>query len=224
MKRARRWTSAASRDWEGFRIRSNPRSNARWNRTRGFRSAFQDGVAVGMPLFEIPLDVFDGNRSVVHKNADGEGQSSEGHDVDGFSEKAEGHDGGQDGQRNGDGDDQRTAPTSQEEQNHQTCETRGDDGLADDAVDGASDEDGLIGQRQNLKFRGEGLRDTGKKAPNAFHDADCRSVAGLEHGHQRAATTILTHDVGLRCKSVAHIRYITKIDRGIPNDLNREVI
>ena len=61
------------------------------------RRAFQDSVALGMPFFEIPLDVFDRNRSVIHKNAHGEGQSSECHDVDGFSEKAEGHDGRQDG-------------------------------------------------------------------------------------------------------------------------------
>jgi hypothetical protein len=34
---------------------------------------FQDGVALGMPFFEISLDVFNCNRSVVHKNSDGEG-------------------------------------------------------------------------------------------------------------------------------------------------------
>jgi len=51
------------------------------------RRAFQDGVTLGMPFFEIPLDVFDRNRSVIHKNSDGEGQSSEGHDVDGFARK-----------------------------------------------------------------------------------------------------------------------------------------
>ncbi len=36
--------------------------------------------------------------------------------------------------------------------------------------------------------------------------------------------TVLAHDVGLGRKSVAHIRYITKIDGGIPNDLDREVV
>ncbi len=58
------------------------------------RSAFQDGVALGMPFFEITLDVFNRNRSVVHKDSDGEGQSSERHDVDGFAQEAEDHDGG----------------------------------------------------------------------------------------------------------------------------------
>src|SRR5260370_482469 len=61
------------------------------------RSAFQDGVALGVPFFEIPLDVFDRNRGVINKDSHGEGQSSEGHDVDGFSEEAEGHNGRQDG-------------------------------------------------------------------------------------------------------------------------------
>jgi len=36
------------------------------------------GVALGMPSSKYRSMFFDGNRSVVHKNADGEGQSSEG--------------------------------------------------------------------------------------------------------------------------------------------------
>jgi len=41
---------------------------------------------------------------------------------------------------------------------------------------------GLIGERQNLQFRRERLCDPWKKAANAFHDVDGRSVAGLEDG------------------------------------------
>src|SRR5258708_37943710 len=37
MKRPRRWTNAMSREWYALRRRSNPRSNANWNRTRGYR-------------------------------------------------------------------------------------------------------------------------------------------------------------------------------------------
>src|SRR4029077_5166273 len=80
------------------------------------------------------------------------------------------------------------------------------------------------GQRQNLQLRGQSLRNARKEAANTCDDVDCRSVTGLEDGHQGTAPTILAHDVGLRRKSVAHIRHVTKIDRGIANDLYREVV
>ena len=75
-------------------------------------------------LFEVALDVFDGDGGVVDEDADGEGETAEGHDVDGLAEQAEHDDGGEDGERDGDGDDDRAAPAAEEQQDHQAGEAR----------------------------------------------------------------------------------------------------
>jgi len=60
------------------------------------RSAFQDGVALGMPLFEY-RSMFSMVTVASSTRMPTAGPILQGHDVDGFSEKAEDHDGRQDG-------------------------------------------------------------------------------------------------------------------------------
>jgi len=57
-----------------------------------------------------------------------------------------------------------------------------------------------------------------------FTTSRVEALPALRTDHQSAATAVLAHDVGLRRKAVAHICYITKIDCGIPNDLDRKVV
>src|ERR1700758_4869908 len=105
------------------------------------------------------FNVFNGDGGVVDENADCQGQSAQSHDVDGLVQEAQYDDGGQNGERDRDGDDEGAAPASEEDENHQAGEGRGDDCFSNDAVDGAADEDGLIGEGLNLKFGWKSLGD-----------------------------------------------------------------
>ncbi len=67
------------------------------------RGSFEDGVVQRVALFEVALDVLDGDGGVVDEDADGESETAEGHDVDGLAEQAEHDDGGEDRERDGDG-------------------------------------------------------------------------------------------------------------------------
>jgi hypothetical protein len=99
------------------------------------RGAFEDGLVEFVALFEVALDVLDGDGGVVDQDADGEREAAEGHDVDGLAEQAEDDDRGEDGERDGDGDDERGAPAEpEEEQDHEAGERGGDDGFANDAL------------------------------------------------------------------------------------------
>ena len=62
------------------------------------RSAVQNGLDDFLALIDVAVDVFDFNRGVVDQDADGERQSAQSHDVDGFAECAHDDDGSQNGQ------------------------------------------------------------------------------------------------------------------------------
>ena len=80
-------------------------------------------LPAGLPgRFEMRVDVLDHDRGVVHQDADRERQAVEGHDVDVLSHGRQAYDRGQDGERDGGGDDQGRAPASDEDQHRQTGE------------------------------------------------------------------------------------------------------
>ena len=116
------------------------------------RGAVEDGLLEFLAGLEIAVDVFNCHGGVVDEDADGERHAAEGHDVDGFVEHVEHDERAEDGERNGDGDDDGGAPTAEEDEDHDGGEAGGDDGFADDAVDGAADEDGLVGERIDLQL------------------------------------------------------------------------
>ena len=111
------------------------------------RSAVQNGLHDFLALINVAIDVLNFHGGVVHQDSDGQGESAERHDVDGFAQRAEHDQRGEDGERNRDGNDQRAAPASQEDQNHEAGEASGDDRFANHADDGSFHEDGLIGKR-----------------------------------------------------------------------------
>ena len=60
------------------------------------------------PGVEMHVDVFEQHRAFIHEHADGERQSTQGHDVDGLSREPEQHHRRQQRERNRDDDDERT--------------------------------------------------------------------------------------------------------------------
>ena len=160
--------------------------------------AFEDGFAQLVALFEIAFDVLDGDGGVVDQDADGECEATEGHDVDGLADEAENDDGGEDRERDGDGDDEGGAPGAEEEKDHQAGEGGGDDAFANDSVDGGADEDGLVADGRDLELFGDGGGDARQQVFDALDDAEGRGGAGLEDGEENAAMAVLANDVGLR--------------------------
>ncbi len=88
-------------------------------RNRDLERALENGRLDLLALFQMPVDVLDGDGRVVDENADRERKTAERHEVDGLAERIEDDEGGDDGQRDGDGDDQGAAPAAQEQQHHE---------------------------------------------------------------------------------------------------------
>ena len=86
---------------------------------RDLGRAIENGALDLLALGEVALDVLNLHRGVVHQNADGKGESPEGHDVDRLPKSAQNDYRRQDRQGNGNGDDQSAAPAAEKKQDHQ---------------------------------------------------------------------------------------------------------
>ena len=62
------------------------RDQGRYSNLRG---AIEDRVVQLVAVFEEALDILDGDGGVIHQDADGQGESAQGHSVDRFIQKAE---------------------------------------------------------------------------------------------------------------------------------------
>ena len=101
---------------------------------------------------QVAIDVLDRDGRVIDQNAHGKRQSAEGHDVDGLADRAQHDDRRQDRKGNRNRDDQRAAPASQEDQDHQPGQARGNDRFPDDPVDGGADKQGLVRDGPDAQF------------------------------------------------------------------------
>ncbi len=96
--RCRWWTPAPAR-------RSAPRRR-------------ESPARIGLPSSRLRLMFSIFHRGVVHQNSDRQRQPAQRHDVDGLAQRAQHQDRGENRKRNGNRDDQRAAPASQEHQDH----------------------------------------------------------------------------------------------------------
>ncbi len=87
---------------------------------------FQQRIAV----FQVALNVFERDGSVIHKDADGECKPAERHRIDRLAKEAKHQDRSKDRQRNGNGNNQRGAPAAEKQQDHDAGESRGNDGFS----------------------------------------------------------------------------------------------
>src|ERR1039458_3841483 len=90
----------------------------------------EDGLLHLLAHGQVALDIFDLHRSVVDQDADGERQSSQGHDVDGLADGPQHDDRNKNRERDGNGDDDGGTPVAQEDKDHDGGESRGDRRLA----------------------------------------------------------------------------------------------
>jgi hypothetical protein len=82
-----------------------------------------------------------GDRRIIDENTDRERESAERHDVDCLSQDSEHVDGRQNQHRNGDRDDESTAPGTEEKEDHRRGERNDEHSFADHATDRALAED-----------------------------------------------------------------------------------
>src|SRR6202012_148787 len=91
-------------------------------------------------------------------------ESTKGHHVNRLSQSTKQAKRSKDRKWNRNADDQRAAPATEEEQNHERRESRRDERFAQDALDGGANEYGLIGKGRDFQLRrdpGENLRQLG---------------------------------------------------------------
>src|SRR6266478_5005082 len=116
------------------------------------------------------MNVLDGDRRVVHEDADSQRQPPKSHDVDGLSQDAEKNDRSQNGKRNRNSDDQRAAPTSKKQEDHGSGQAGRDERLPQNTGNGATDEDRLVAEEPNLKVRRKRRLDTGQQLLDCSDD------------------------------------------------------
>src|SRR5712691_3398633 len=119
------------------------------------RRAVEDNfvhVLLGFRL-AVAINVLDLNGRVVHQNADGQSESTERHNIDGFSDRTQHDDGGQDCQRDGGRDDNGASPTAEKSENHESGQARGNQRFPDNTTDRPTNKNGLIRQRCYIELR-----------------------------------------------------------------------
>ena len=185
--------------------------------------AIHDGRLDVLALLQVPVDVLDGDRSVVHQDTHRQCQASQRHDVQCLPHHRQRNDRAKDRQRDRHGDDHGGSPAAEEQQDHQAGQCCRNDALARHATDGRTHEQGLIADRRHLEVAGEAGTRLRKPLLDTGHDGQRGSRAVLEHAHQDRAMTVDVHDVGLWRAAVVHVRDVADIDGGAVDGLDRKV-
>jgi hypothetical protein len=60
--------------------------------------------------------------------------------------------------------------------------------------------------------------------PDAIDYTDCRGRASFQDCYENPAIPVLTHNVCLRGEPIPDVGYITKVNRGWTNLLDREIV
>ena len=131
--------------------------------------------------------------------------------------------------RNRDRDDQGRTPIAQENQDHDGGKTGGDYAFPHDSLNRRAHEKRLIEQSLDVQLRAEvSAADTvaafGTIAFMPLTTVSVEDPPSLKDRHQHAAHAVLPHDVGLRRKSVAHVRHIAQVKRGRVRGLHRQIV
>src|SRR6185437_2763498 len=132
--------------------------------------------------------------------------------------------GAEDGERNGNGDDERGAPTAQENQNHQRRKTGGNHRFMDHPIDRGAYEDRLIGDSLDLQLGRKKAFDVDQLLPDRLDDGERGCRPGLHDIHEDGAAAVYAHDVGLGSRAVADVGDIVDIDNRPIDHLYGEVI
>ncbi len=146
------------------------------------------------------------------------------HDVDGLAEPGKQCQREQDGERNLDQNDDRGAPTAEEEKDHDADQRGGQRRLADDAEDGGLDEDRLIADGVQIEARRQALLDPRQQRFDAVDHVERRGGAGFQDGHQDCARAVDAYEIGLRRRSLMHVGHVAHEDDGVVDLAHRQLV
>ena len=186
--------------------------------------AIQNGLNGVLAHGEVAVDVFDFDGGVVHENADGEGEAAEGHDVDGFAERAEEKNADENRKRNRNENNERALPVSEEEQNHNDCETRGDQALAQDALNGSAHKERLVKELIDLHASRILALVVLEHGLDAIDDVERGCVAGFVDAHEHATLAVCENNVGLWRKTVAYVGDFAHVRCGAVHGFYRQIV
>src|SRR5271169_3049967 len=114
-------------------------------------SSIENGLDSFLAHGQVAIDVLDFHGGVVHQDADSQRQSAQSHDVDGFPESTEHQNADENRERNGNRNDERALPVPEEDQNHHCRQARGDQGFAQDPLDGCAHEKRLVKESRDVE-------------------------------------------------------------------------
>src|SRR5665213_2806046 len=200
------------------------RNGGNEGRDGDLRSPVEHGADQRLAHGDVAVRVLDLDGSVIHQNADGEGQTAEGHHIDGFSEKAQNTEGRQDRKRNGNAHDQRAAPASEKQQDHQPRERGRYRRFARDAEDGGAHKNRLIRQGYDFQFRRNVGEDSGERRLYRIDNGESRGLAVPGDGNQNAAGSVGAHDVVLDRIAVVDLRHVLHVDCGAVHRFDRQIV
>ena len=164
-------------------------------------------------MAHVGVDVLDGHGRLVHQDADGQGQSAQGHQVDRLPAEPQGHHGRH--QRQGDvqQDDQRAPPVAQEQQDHQPHQQGPQHPLADHAPDRSRHVGRLVELVTDVDVRRQDGLHVGQGRLDRVDHAQGRGVGPLGHEDVHAAAAVDQGIAGRDVGAVLDISHVAEIDR-----------
>ena len=177
-------------------------------------------------LVKIAVDVFDLHRRIIDENAHGQRHAAQRHHIQCLPQYPQHDDRHQNRKRDRNTDDERAAPRTEKQQDHQSRQSRGDTRLLHHAADRGPHEDRLIEQRSDLQFleMGQARKHRRQCRTNAFDDIQRRGVPQLIDRDQRTLFPFGMHEIGLRQILVADVRHILDVNGGAVDGFDRQIV
>ena len=122
------------------------------------------------------------------------------------------------------GIDERTAPATQKNQDHDGGEATGDDALPHYTADRAAHKDRLIRQGRYAQLWRQRLRNDWRHGSDSGNHIQGGNIAVLQHAHQAGALAIYAHNIGLRREPVAHMGDIVDVNNCAVHTFDRKII
>ncbi len=159
------------------------------------------------------MSVFDLHGGVIHQNADSKSQAAQSHHVNRLPKKTQNAERGKNGERDGDANNQRAAPTAQKQQDHHARERGSDERFAYDSLRWMRARTWIDRPRaDHFEIRGKVGEDLGKRGLHGIDDGEGGSFAVSGNGDQNAARAIGANDVVLDLKAVMNLGHVFHVN------------
>ena len=98
------------------------------------------------------------------------------------------------------------------------------DRLRDDALDGAADEDGLVGEQLHVHPGRQHRLEAGQHVLDRGDHVEGGGVTGLEDGDDDAAAAVQADDIHLHSRALPHVRDIAHVDGRAVDLLDGQIV